>query len=135
MALAEEFRKDLFPQLLPKLQTRIPAMNAKAKPNNVWLALTKPYGMVIKQDQSHCEICFQESNKAESTRMLNKVRDSLPEEYKQTLRWEDDPKKKRTKIMTQPIEISYSNKESWPELIDQLINDMQELIRQTQKYI
>ncbi len=92
-----------------------------------WIPANKnPFGVVVKQHESHAEICFQEKSEADSNRKfdhINHFKSEIEEKFGGELRWERLSEKKRSKVMTYPIKLGYEDIEHWQALIEQLIND------------
>lgn len=97
------------------------------KTKGTWIpANRKPYGVVVKQHASHAEICFQEKLENDSNRKFDIIKNSKTEiekNYGANLRWERLSEKKRSKIMTYPIELGYEDIDHWDVLVEKLIND------------
>ena len=98
-----------------------------SKAKGTWIpANREPFGVVVKQHESHAEICFQEKSENESNRKfdeINRCQEEIEFKYGGKLRWERLPEKKRSKIMTHPIPLGYKDIKNWNSLIAQLTDD------------
>ena len=126
---------------LPNARQKIPLfMGVHAnKAIGTWIpANKKPFGIVVKQHESHAEICFQKTTTNESNRIFDQIAEHRTEieiKYGGKLRWERLPEKKRSKIMTYPVELGYNDIEKWPTLIEQLVDDSSNFFNAIADYI
>jgi hypothetical protein len=121
-------------RFLQKAKRKIPLFEGvpSTRAKGTWIpANRKPYGVVVKEHESHAEICFQEKKEADSNWKFDQIerhRKEIERIFGEELRWERLSEKKRSKIMTYPIQIGYLDTQSWDILIDQLIDIMARFI-------
>ena len=136
-----EYTRDFWLFFLAKAGDVIPQYRGVRPTDKHYLHIKKgsdyPFVTVVKKNESHVEICFQEKTELESNQKFNqlfKYKDAIERKFEDNLRWELAPEKKRSKIMTKPIQGGYMDKESWEELVKNLLDEMKRFMTATQNF-